>query len=195
MLISKIIGSSQRLRYVGRTLKINAINRNSLQTKNTNVVTFSQKRYLSEFGYGTDLLNESLHHTIRPKIVFDSYSATSGCDVRGMEAAKGSVVHMNGSCIGFPHACYLWKPSNPKEITMDSLEVITIHEPSIDILLVGSDTPIPPRLMNKIREGMRESGIVVDHMDLLHACATFNVLNGEDRNVAVALLCEDADED
>mmetsp|Transcript_32213 Transcript_32213/g.47396 ORF Transcript_32213/g.47396 Transcript_32213/m.47396 type:complete len:156 (-) Transcript_32213:67-534(-) len=140
---------------------------------------------------GTDLLEDSLAHGHRPKIVFDGYDS-KGFDVMGLGLVMGGeeFVYMKGSCVAFPHACYMWTPSSPREVTTESLAVVEIHDPKIDILLIGSDKHLPPRLLNRIRNEFLEKGIVVEQMDVMHACATFNVLNGEDRNVAVALIRE-----
>ena len=40
---------------------------------------------------------------------------------------------------------------------------------------------------------LKVNGIVVEYMDTVNACATFNILNAEDRRVAAALLPHNPD--
>jgi uncharacterized protein len=50
---------------------------------------------------------------------------------------------------------------------------------------------LPPRELNRIKKDMSKRHIVVEQMDIMNAMGTFNVLNGEDRRIAVALLVAD----
>mmetsp|Transcript_38322 Transcript_38322/g.46809 ORF Transcript_38322/g.46809 Transcript_38322/m.46809 type:complete len:188 (-) Transcript_38322:207-770(-) len=144
-------------------------------------------------GRGTDLLADSLAFSDRPKIVFDGYSEETGFDVMGMcDTAIDTAIHMNGSVLAFPHACYMWKPRNLKEVTVESLAAVTVHDPPVELFFLGCAGVIPPRALNKIKKDFKKRGIIVEKTDLTNAMATFNILNGEDRRVAVALLLEDA---
>ena len=99
---------------------------------------------------------------------------------------------MNSSIIAFPHSCFLWNDiSNAKDVTIESLSIIELLKPSIEFLFIGCDTPLPPRELNKIKKYMKDTnGIVVEQMDVMNAMGTFNILNGEDRRVAVALVVD-----
>lgn len=57
----------------------------------------------------------------------------------------------------------------------------------IDVLLVGTGTSIAP-VPNAFRQAIEAQGIGVDIMASPPACRTYNVLLGEGRRVAVALL-------
>jgi len=171
------------------------------------------RRYMSEISRGTDLLADSLAFGDKRKIILEGY-ATTGFDVRGMvdfpvsdESAsklvggedksdksspvdKSGEVHVNSSLIAFPHSCFLWRPTCAKEVTLDSLAIVALYKPSLEYLFIGCNKPLPPRELNKIKRDMKERGIVVDQIDVMNAMGTFNVLNGEDRRVAVALVLD-----
>lgn len=136
------------------------------------------------------------------KIVLDSYMPT-GFDVMGMldhakefdddndeSLKKSPTLHMNGSMIAFPTSCFLWDVTGPKDVTLESLSLILLREPSVEFLFIGCNHPLPPRELNKIRRELKESGVVVEQLDLTNAMGTFNILNGEDRRVAAALVLD-----
>ena len=99
---------------------------------------------------------------------------------------------MNSSVIAFPHSCFLWNNiSKPKDVTLESLSIIRLLKPSIEFLFIGCDEPLPPRELNKIKKALKEkSNIIVEQMDVMNAMGTFNILNGEDRRIAVALVVD-----
>uniref|UniRef100_A0A7S2EHF7 NADH dehydrogenase [ubiquinone] 1 alpha subcomplex assembly factor 3 n=1 Tax=Trieres chinensis TaxID=1514140 RepID=A0A7S2EHF7_TRICV len=165
------------------------------------------KRNFSEIGRGHDLLADSLAFGERRKIILDGYYPT-GFDVIGMldlkdeNTAKGGdnnpsksgssskTLHMNGSIIAFPHSCFLWNVKEPKEVTSESLAVVALQSPPVELLFIGTNRALPPREVNKIKKDFKKKGIVVEQLDLTNAMGTFNILNGEDRRVAVALLLD-----
>lgn len=102
------------------------------------------------------------------------------------------ILLMNSSIIAFPHSCFLWNNiSNSKDVTLESLSIVQLLQPSVEFLFIGCDHPLPPRELNRIRKALKEkSNIVVDQMDVMNAMGTFNILNGEDRRVAVALVVD-----
>lgn len=146
---------------------------------------------------GQDLLADSLAFGKKRKIILDSYYPSIGIDVLGMlklvpseieEESTSDSLLMNGSVIAFPFACYLWKPRSVKDVTLESLSMVLMSKPSVEFLFIGCDQPLPPREMNRIKKEMRKRHIVVEQMDVMNAMGTFNVLNGEDRSIAVALV-------
>ncbi len=104
----------------------------------------------------------------------------------------------NSSIIAFPNSCFLWSNiSKPKDVTVESLSIVQLLKPSIEYLFIGCDDPLPPRALNQIKREMKEfgsgngvGGIVVEQMDVMNAMGTFNILNGEDRRVAVAIVVD-----
>ena len=113
------------------------------------------------------------------KIVLDSYMPT-GFDVMGMldhakefdddndeSLKKSPTLHMNGSMIAFPTSCFLWDVTGPKDVTLESLSLILLREPSVEFLFIGCNHPLPPRELNKIRRELKERGVVVEQLDLV----------------------------
>lgn len=86
-----------------------------------------------------------------------------------------------------PEATYVWPVTSLAEISAESLAPLFEHQPRLEVLLIGCGRqmlPIPPA----VKAALREAGIVSDPMDTGAACRTYNVLVGEDRRVAAALL-------
>ena len=168
------------------------------------------KRHLSsgsEITRGTDLLADSLAHGPRRKIVLESY-APSGVDVKGYvqvgdqpdddddKGAPGEdkLVHMNGSVVVFPDACFLMNIKTPKEVNLESLSVVKLYQPTVEYLFIGCESPVPPSEMNKIKADFRKRDVVVEQMDIMNCIGTFNILNGEDRRVACVLVIDETEE-
>lgn len=167
------------------------------------------KLFSSVISKGQDLLADSLSFGLKRKIVLDSYYPNTGIDVHGMlrfnksspvdamsnnkneeeeEKEKVNTLLMNSSILAFPHVCYLWKPSSAKEVTLESLSMVSLCKPLVEFLFIGCDSPLPPRELNRIKTEMRKKQIVVEQMNVMNAMGTFNVLNGEDRRIAVAIV-------
>ena len=73
------------------------------------------------------------------------------------------------------------------ELTPEALAPLFAYEPATELLLIGTGARhemVDPAL----RMGLKEKGLALDTMDTGAACRTFNVLLGEGRRVAVALL-------
>ena len=163
------------------------------------------KRYMSdEIRRGTDLLADSLAHGSRRKIILESY-APSGVDVKGLVKVGGipsegdlegedKIIHMNGSIVVFPDACFLWNVKHPDEVTLESLEVVRLYQPKVEYLFIGCDKPLPTNELNRIKKEFRKREIVTEQMDIMNAMGTFNILNGEDRRVSCVLVIDPNDE-
>mmetsp|Transcript_5446 Transcript_5446/g.10376 ORF Transcript_5446/g.10376 Transcript_5446/m.10376 type:complete len:210 (-) Transcript_5446:1796-2425(-) len=186
----------------------------TIYQQQSNVLALSNQRDFSSISKGQDLLADSLSFGAKPKIILDSFYPNTGIDVHGMldfmrspsdASSEGqqqqqqkydeerdknvnNTLLMNGSIIAFPHICYLWKPSSAKEVTLESLSIVSLCKPSVEFLFIGCDTPLPPRELNRIKTEMRKKQIVVEQMNVMNAMGTFNVLNGEDRRIAAAIV-------
>ena len=110
------------------------------------------------------------------------------------DEGMNNTILMNGSIIAFPFGCYLWKPRTVKEVTLESLSMVLMSKPSVEFLFIGCDEILPPREMKRIKKAMQKRHIVVEQMDVMNAMGTFNVLNGEDRRIAVAIVVGNDDE-
>merc|ERR1719215_578089 len=97
-------------------------------------------------------------------------------------------VYLKGSVLVFPHTALMWKPSQFEDVTEDSLALVGLTNPETEILLVGCGERIKHNIDQSIREYYMKRGIVIELMDSANACATFNILNAEGRQVAAAML-------
>jgi len=78
-----------------------------------------------------------------------------------------------------------WQVDDWGAATMESLQPLLQMPP--EILLIGSGSQFM-LLAPNLREWLRSQHIAVDVMDTGAACRTYNVLAGEDRRVAAALI-------
>ncbi|KAL7546799.1 hypothetical protein ACHAWF_010135 [Thalassiosira exigua] len=158
------------------------------------------RRMSDEIRRGTDLLADSLAHGPRRKIVLESY-APSGVDVKGLvqvgamptegdTTGEDKIVHMHGSIVAFPDACFLWNANTPEDVNLESLAVLRLYQPTVEYLFIGSEKPLPSKEMIKIKKEFRKKDIVVEQLDIMNAMGTFNILNGEDRRVACVLVID-----
>jgi uncharacterized protein len=98
----------------------------------------------------------------------------------------GGVQH-SGSLLILPEATLPWDVASPQELTLASFAPILTLGPSIQFLLLGTGAaqvfPDPA-----IRTAFGEAGIGLEAMDTGAACRTYNVLLGEERVFATALI-------
>jgi uncharacterized protein len=138
----------------------------------------------------------SLNWGDSPKVILDGYSS-SGFDVMNVvqkvddeaEESDGSgAIHMMGSILAFPHACFLWNVTSIEDVTAESLAPAILHRPKLEYLFIGSDRPMSQERLNLIKTEFRKKAIVVEQFNVGDAMGTFNILNGEDRPIAAALI-------
>lgn len=104
-------------------------------------------------------------------------------------------VRVRGSVLAFPHHSLLFRPGfdDIDDVSIASLAAVSLAEPAVEILIVGCGDSIKARVDPALAEHFRRQGTVVELMNTVNACATFNILNAEDRSVAAVLLCPPAD--
>ncbi|HKO70337.1 MAG TPA: Mth938-like domain-containing protein [Bradyrhizobium sp.] len=92
-----------------------------------------------------------------------------------------------GSLLCLPDAMWAWPVTRPEDIDKRSLERVFDAANSIDTLIVGSGTGVwrPP---SDLRQALRAVSIVVDAMQTGPAIRTYNIMIGERRRVAAALI-------
>ena len=99
----------------------------------------------------------------------------------------GHVSH-RGSILMVPEGAHIWSATQPSEITAESLApVFTAAPGTIDLLLIGTGTDLIP-VAPALRSALKAIGIVVEPMATGAAARTFNILLGERRRVACALI-------
>ncbi len=92
-----------------------------------------------------------------------------------------------GSLLCLPHGIWAWPVTTLTEIDEYSLDRVFKAANSIDTLVVGTGTEVwvPPR---GLREALRAVRVVLDPMQTGPAIRTYNIMLGERRRVAAALI-------
>lgn len=83
----------------------------------------------------------------------------------------------------FPERTIVWLPAT---VSAEGLAPV-VEYGDIELLLIGLGRRIAP-LAPALRAEMKAQGIALEAMDTGAACRTYNLLLGEDRRVAAALL-------
>ena len=78
-----------------------------------------------------------------------------------------------------------WSPPAPEALAIADFEALLALEPEVVLLGTGSRQRLPPP---QLYAAFADRGIGLEVMDNRAACRTFNVLLGEFREVAVALI-------
>ena len=92
-----------------------------------------------------------------------------------------------GSLLCLPDAIWAWPVSKTEEIDKIALARVFAAAAGIDTLIVGTGTDVwlpPPAL----REALRAVRVVLDAMQTGPAVRTYNIMIGERRRVAAALI-------
>jgi uncharacterized protein len=92
-----------------------------------------------------------------------------------------------GSLLCLPDAIWAWPVTRPEEIDKASIERVFAAANGIDTLIIGTGTGVwlPP---SGLREALRAAGVVLDTMQTGPAIRTYNIMMGERRRVAAALI-------
>jgi uncharacterized protein len=92
-----------------------------------------------------------------------------------------------GSLLCLPDAIWAWPVTRPEQIDKYSLQRVFASANSIDTLIIGtgSDVWLPP---SSLREALRTVRVVLDSMQTGPAIRTYNIMMGERRRVAAALI-------
>jgi uncharacterized protein len=92
-----------------------------------------------------------------------------------------------GSLLCLPDAIWAWEVTRPEQIDRYSLQRVFEAANAIDTLLVGTGPGVwlpPPEL----RAALRNVRVVLDAMQTGPAVRTYNIMIGERRRVAAALI-------
>ena len=94
------------------------------------------------------------------------------------------------SVLVFPDQIIPWSPMDTNNLIVDDFKKVLTVGPIVELLLLGCGKttwflPLP------LRDELKEMGLVLEPMDTGAACRTFNVLLGENRRIAAALMLVD----
>jgi uncharacterized protein len=92
-----------------------------------------------------------------------------------------------GSLLCLPDAIWAWPVSRPEEIDEASLARVLAAANGIDTLIIGTGSGVW-LLPSHLREALRAAGVVLDTMQTGPAIRTYNIMMGERRRVAAALI-------
>ena len=98
-----------------------------------------------------------------------------------------SGVVFQGSVIVMPSLAIAWPVSSIAQLTVADFEPLIARAAELDVCLLGCGTHMLP-LSKDVRTALKEAGLTADPMDTGAACRTYNVLMGEGRAVAAALI-------
>jgi uncharacterized protein len=92
-----------------------------------------------------------------------------------------------GSLLCLPHGIWAWDVTAPEQIDRYSLERVFVAANAIDTLIVGTGAKVwlPPA---DLRASLRAVNVVLDAMQTGPAIRTYNIMLGERRRVAAALI-------
>lgn len=105
----------------------------------------------------------------------------------GAGGFKVSGVRHQGSVLILPDATLSWTVSRFDDLSLPSLQPIMDAVPAVEIVIVGCG-PSLSLLPITLREVLQAKDVGVEAMDTGAACRTYNVLAGEGRRVAAALI-------
>lgn len=100
---------------------------------------------------------------------------------------KVSGVRHQGSILVLPDATASWPVESFDKLSLKTLQPIMDAVPAVEVLIVGCGSSLK-LLPTTLREVLRSKSIGIEAMDTRAACRTYNVLAGEGRRVAAALI-------
>lgn len=92
-----------------------------------------------------------------------------------------------GSILCLPSGIHGWDVSEARDIDVDSLAKAFAEAGQFEVLLIGTGRSITP-MPEPLRLALRERGLRADVMPTGAAVRTYNIMLGENRPVAAALL-------
>ena len=92
-----------------------------------------------------------------------------------------------GAILALPSGIHIWPVEAGRALVAADFAKVLAEKAEIDVLLVGCGAGLLP-LAEEARWALREAGIGVDLMNTGAAARTYNIMLGEQRRVAAALL-------
>ena len=109
-------------------------------------------------------------------------------DAYGQGGFRFSGMSHRGSILALPTGVHAWDVTEPRAVDAASLApLFALPKGKVELLLVGTGVDLVP-LSPALRARLREAGIGSEPMATGAAARTYNILLGEGRRVAAALL-------
>lgn len=116
------------------------------------------------------------------------YPGRAAIDGYGAGGFRFAGMSHKGSILATPSGIRAFAPTTAAEIDVASLA--PAFADAIELLIIGTGRDIVP-VSPELRGKLKEAGIAVDPMPTAAATSTYNILLGEDRKVAAALIAVD----
>lgn len=115
------------------------------------------------------------------------YPLQASIDAYGNGGFRFAEMSHRGSLLCLPGGMQSWDIESPGQLTLESLQPVFEAAAEIDVLLIGLGSDVAA-LSRPIRDALRAEGIIVEAIATGGAVRTYNVLLGEGRAVAAALI-------
>jgi uncharacterized protein len=115
------------------------------------------------------------------------YPYQAGIDGYGNGGFRFADMSHRGSLLCLPTGMHAWEARSAAEITLANLQPVFDAADQIDVLLIGLGSDIAG-FDKAIRQALRDRKIIVEAVATGGAVRTYNILLGENRAVAAALI-------
>jgi len=115
------------------------------------------------------------------------YPYQAPIDAYGNGGFRFAGMSHRGSLLCLPTGMHAWSVTAPSELTRESLAPVFAAAADIDVLLIGLGNDIS-RIDPALRDALRAQKIIVEAIATGGAVRTYNILLGEQRAVAAALI-------
>lgn len=115
------------------------------------------------------------------------YPYQAPIDAYGSGGFRFADMSHKGSVLCLPTGMHAWAPVSPEQISLETLAPALELSDDLDVLFIGLGNDIRP-IKPEIRDAFREKGVIVEAVATGSAISTYNILLGEQRAVAAALI-------
>lgn len=115
------------------------------------------------------------------------YPYQAAIDAYGNGGFRFADMSHRGSLLCLPTGMHAWDVATPDMLTAASLEPVLALAEDLDVLFIGLGEDIAPLALS-IRETFRAQNIIIEAISTGSAISIYNILFGEKRAVAAALI-------
>jgi uncharacterized protein len=112
-------------------------------------------------------------------------------DAYGNGGFRFAEMSHRGSLLCLPSGLWAWEVNKSADISLDALAQVWAEAETIDVLLIGTGA-VMAQLPADVRVRLRELHVGCEVLTTGAAVRTYNILFGESRRVAAALIAADA---